>query len=160
MDSFTALFDVYFASQGGHSKRNYEEWGFCDFGTIFAPSQDREKKSTSAACIVSSLPKLGLITIAKEKFSLRDASLSRSTSASKVSMSEARYREVKRLRTPLKRGFDIRPNRLAVQTWLTQSGVNTHRGFAMLTVVFLGRNLRLLPVVGYVASPEGDGAEV
>ena len=41
-----------------------DEWGFLRLGTIFA----------------------------QENFSLRDASLSRSTSASKVSMSEARYR--------------------------------------------------------------------
>ena len=91
--------------------------------------------------------RLGTI-FAQEKFSLCDASLSRSTSASKVSMSEARYREVKRLRTPLKRGFDIRPNRLAVQTWLTQSGVNTHRGFAMLTVVFLAAIFACFQLLG------------
>ena len=98
----------------------YDEWGFLRLGTIFA----------------------------QEKFSLCDASLSRSTSASKVSMSEARYREVKRLRTPLKRDFDIRPNRLAVQTWLTQSGVNTHRGFAMLTVVFLAAIFACFQLLG------------
>ena len=71
-------------------------------------SQDREKKNYYQCGLHRIVaPKTSLITIAKEKFSLRDASLSRSTSASKVSMSEARYREVKRLRTPLKRGFDI-----------------------------------------------------
>jgi hypothetical protein len=48
----------------------------------------------------------------------------------------------------LKRGFDIRPNRLAVQTWLTQSGVNTHRGFAMLTVVFLAAIFACFQLLG------------
>ena len=44
--------------------------------------------------------------------------------------------------------FDIRPNRLAVQTWLTQSGVNTHRGFAMLTVVFLAAIFACFQLLG------------
>ena len=74
--------------------------------------------------------------------------IGRSTSASKVSMSESPLPGVKRLRTPLKRGFDIRPNRLAVQTWLTQSGVNTHRGFAMLTVVFLAAIFACFQLLG------------
>jgi hypothetical protein len=53
--------------------------------------QDREKKNYYQCGLhLIDAPTTRLITIAKEKFGVRDASLSRSTSASKVSMSEAR----------------------------------------------------------------------